>query len=166
MRTIRSYDPQSGITTVKNITLVSTSGVTFNEYNELPEKNTGVDSIRATQAVAESINSLATAAVFNQEQNVESMYNIAQSISEKNSSVPAEKEEVTADTLMVTIDDSEVSLNTAIGNLFQALNALTLNVNNLALEMSDIKTQISEMSSSIDSLTAKVDALTNTNDGE
>ena len=166
MRTIGSYDPQSGITTVKNITLVSTSGVTFNEYNELPEKNTGVDSVRATQAVAESINSLATAAVFNQEQNVESMYNIAQSISEKNSLPPSSEAEITADTLMVTSGEDEIPLNTAIGNLFQTLDTLSTNVNILTSEMLDMKTQISPLSSYVEELTAKVDTLTNTTDGE
>lgn len=39
MRTIRTVDPQSGITTVKEITLISTAGATSTEYEELPAKD-------------------------------------------------------------------------------------------------------------------------------
>lgn len=53
MRTIRTVDPQSGITTVREITLISTAGVTFNEYEELPEKNQDVPNMASqlTEAI-------------------------------------------------------------------------------------------------------------------
>ena len=53
MRAIRTVDPQSGITTVREITLISTAGVTFNEYEELPEVNHDVSNMgnQLTEAI-------------------------------------------------------------------------------------------------------------------
>lgn len=53
MRAIRTVDPQSGITTVREITLISTAGVTFNEYEELPEANHDVSNMgnQLTEAI-------------------------------------------------------------------------------------------------------------------
>ena len=162
MRTIRRYDPQSGITTVRDITLISTSGVTFNEYNELPEKVDSSDKVvKSNQAIANAIDSL-----YNQAENSNTgVINAIQSVA-NNVQDPSSEAEITADTLMVTSGEDEIPLNTAIGNLFQTLDTLSTNVNILTSEMSDMKTQISQLSSYVEELTAKVDTLTNTTDGE
>ena len=125
MRTIRSYDPQSGITTVRNITLVSTSGVTFNEYNELPEKVDSSDKVvKSNQAIANALDSL-----YNQAENsnvgvINAIQNIANS-----ASTPANG--LTADTLMVTFGDSEMSLNNAMKILFDEFMSLSSKVDTL-----------------------------------
>lgn len=50
MRSVREINSQSGITRVKDITLISTSGVTVNEYEELPGKVTNSDIAQAQMA--------------------------------------------------------------------------------------------------------------------
>ena len=130
MRTTRSYDPQSGITTVKDITLISTSGVTANEYNELPEKsNDAYNTLRATQSISESIQALTNAQMYTQGQKSEDMLKLMLSILELNNTVS--NGNITADTIMVNNGEDSVSLNDAIAGILQSLSTLTTKVDSL-----------------------------------
>lgn len=123
MRTIRTVDPQSGITTVREITLISTAGVTFNEYEELPEKNQDVPNManQLTEAIYDARRSLNEGNVLN--------YQLMQNLTKEVSNLSAAQTQSRLETAHLMNDT-----NLALGNAQLELNKSDKTLHNQLLE--------------------------------